>query len=136
MTPLRQRFLDELARRNYSPRTVEAYLAGVVRLVRHTRRPPDQVSPDDLRAFQLHLVGRQVSWSLFNQTTCALRFFYAHVLQRPQFVPHIPFGRRVHKLPVILSPDEVRRLLAAVACPRARLMLREKLEPLKEHFGN
>ena len=87
MTPLRQRFLDELTRRNYSPRTIEAYLAGVVRFVRHTRRAPDRASPDDLRAFQLHLVGRQVSWSLFNQTTCALRFFYARVLGRTAFVP-------------------------------------------------
>jgi integrase len=124
MTPLRQRFLDELARRNYTPRTIDAYLAGVVRLVRHTGRAPDQVSPDDLRAFQLHLVGRRVSWSLYNQTTCALRFFYAHVLGRADFVPHIPFARTPQKLPVILSPDEVRRLLAAVASPRYRLMLR------------
>jgi site-specific recombinase XerD len=124
MTPLRQRFLDELARRNYSPRTVEAYLAGLVRLVRHTRRAPDQVSPDDLRAFQLHLIARQVSWSLFNQTTCALRFFYAQVLGRTDFVPHIPFARKPQKLPVILSPAEVRRLLAAAAYPRHRLMLR------------
>jgi site-specific recombinase XerD len=124
MTALRQRFLDELARRNYSPRTVEAYLAGVVRFVRHFGRSPDQATPEDLRAFQVHLVQRRLSWSQFNQTTCALRFFYAHVLQRPQFVPHIPFGRKRHKLPVVLSPDEVRRLLAAVACPRGRLMLR------------
>jgi len=124
MTPLRQRFLDELARRNYAPRTIEAYLAGLVRLVRFTRRSPDQTSPDDLRAFQLHLVAKQVSWSLFNQTGCALRFFYAVVLGRSDFVPHIPFARRPQKLPVILSPDEVRRLLAAAASPRYRLMLR------------
>ena len=124
MTPLRQRFLDELARRNYSPRTVEAYLAGLVRFVRFTRRSPDQASPDDLRAFQLHLIERQVSWSQFNQISCALRFFYAHVLGRADFVPHVPFARRPQKLPVILSPDEVRRLLAAAALPRHRLMLR------------
>jgi len=124
MTALRQRFLDELARRNYSPRTVEAYLAGVVRFVRHYGRSPDQANADDLRAFQLHLVARQVSWSQFNQTTCALRFFFAHVLDRPDFVPSIPFARRPHKLPVILSPDEVRRLLGAIVCPRYRLMLR------------
>lgn len=124
MTPLRQRFLDELARRNYSPRTVEAYLAGLVRFVRHYGRSPDQANADDLRAFQLHLVERKVSWSQFNQTTCALRFFFAHVLDRPDFVPFIPFGRRVHKLPVILSPEEVRRLLSAVVHPRHRLMLR------------
>jgi integrase/recombinase XerD len=124
MTPLRQRFLDELARRNYSPRTVEAYLAGVMRLVRHTGRSPDQVSADDLRAFQLHLVDKHVSWSTFNQTACALRFFYTHVLGRSHFVPHIPFARKPQKLPVILSPEEVRRLLAAVGHPRQRLMLR------------
>ena len=124
MTPLRQRFLDELARRNYSPRTVEAYLAGLVRFVRHYGRSPDQANADDLRAFQLHLVARKVSWSQFNQTTCALRFFYRHVLERPDFVPYIPFGRKTHKLPVILSPDEVRRLLAVVVNPRHRLMLR------------
>jgi integrase/recombinase XerD len=124
MSPLRQRFLEELARRNYSPRTVEAYLAGVMRLVRHTGRSPDQVSPDDLRAFQMHLVEKQVSWSTFNQTACALRFFYAHVLGRSHFVPRIPFARKPQKLPVILSPEEVRRLLAAVGQGRQRLMLR------------
>src|ERR1700685_1721483 len=124
MTPLRQRFLDELARRNYSPRTVEAYLAGVLRLVRFTGRAPDQVSPADLREVELHLVNKHVSWSLFNQTACALRFFYQHVLGRSHFVPHVPFARTPQKLPVILSPEEVRRLLAAVGQPRQHLMLR------------
>jgi len=124
MTPLRQRFLDEMARRNYAPRTVEAYLAGVLKFVRHCGRAPDLASADDVRAFQLHLIAQHVSWSQFNQVSCALRFFYAHVLQRPNFVPHVPFARKPRKLPVILSPDEVRRLLAAVANPRDRLMLR------------
>jgi integrase/recombinase XerD len=96
----------------------------VLRLVRHTGRAPDQVSADDLRAFQLHLIGRQVSWSTFNQVASALRFFYAHVLGRDHFVPHIPFARKPQKLPVILSPEEVRRLLAVVAHPRQQLMLR------------
>lgn len=124
MTPLRQRFLDELARRNYSPRTVEAYLAGLVRCTRFTGRAPDQLSPDDLRRFQLHLIAQGVSWSQFNQAACALRFFYTHVLDRPDFLPHVPFARLPKKLPVILSPDEVRRLLAAVVGDRDPLMLR------------
>jgi integrase/recombinase XerD len=124
MTPLRQRFLEEFARRNYSPRTVEAYLAGLVRFVRFTRRSPDLASPDDLRRFQLHLIAQHVSWSLFNQTACALRFFFTHVLGRPDFVPFVPFGRKSRRLPVVLSPDEVRRLLAAVAGARDRQMLR------------
>jgi site-specific recombinase XerD len=124
MTPLRQRFLEEFARRNYSPRTGEAYLAGLVRFVRFTRRSPDLASPDDLRRFQLHLVEQRVSWSLFNQTACALRFFFTHVLQRPDFVPFVAFGRKPRRLPVVLSPDEVRRLLAAVNGSRDRQMLR------------
>ena len=124
MTPLRRRFLDELTRRNYSPRTAEAYLAGVLRFVRHSGLSPDRASPDDLRAFQLHLIERQVSWSQFNQISCALRFLYAHVLGQPDFVPHVPFAKKPRKLPVILSPEEVRRLLAAVAGGRDRLMLR------------
>ena len=124
MTPLRQRLLEEFARRNYSPRTVEAYLAGVVRFVRFTGRSPDQASPEDLRQFQLHLIAQRVSWSQFNQTACALRFFFAHVLNRPGFLPHVPFARKPKKLPVVLSTDEVRRLLAAVVDDRQRLMLR------------
>jgi hypothetical protein len=83
MTPLRQRFLDELARRNYSPCTVEAYLAGVLRFARHCGRAPDQASAEDVRAFPLHLVTQQVSGSQFNQISCALRFLYTHVLERP-----------------------------------------------------
>jgi len=124
MTPLRQRFLEEFARRNYSPRTVESYLAGVLRFVRFLGRSPDLASPEDLRRFQLHLVALRVSWSQFNQVACALRFFYTHVLQRPAFVPFVPFARKPKKLPVILSPDEVQRLLAAVVGQRDRLMLR------------
>ena len=66
MTPLRQRFIDDLRIRNYSPRTIEAYVAGVVRLARHCGRSPELLGPDDIRAFQLHLVQKRVSWSQFN----------------------------------------------------------------------
>jgi integrase/recombinase XerD len=123
MTALRQRLLEEFARRNYSPRTVQAYLAGVVRFVRFSGRSPDQASADELRRFQLHLIAQRASWSQFNQITCALRFFFTHVLERPHYVPWVTFARQPHKLPVVLSPDEVRRLLAAVADERDRLMM-------------
>jgi integrase/recombinase XerD len=124
MTPLRRRLIDELARRNYSPRTVEAYVAAVARTARHFRRPPDQLTPDDLRAFQLHLIAKPASWSQFNQFAAALRFFYRHVLDRPEVVPFVPYGRRHRAIPVVLAPAEVRRLLAAVPPGRNRLMFR------------
>jgi integrase/recombinase XerD len=124
MTPLRRRLIDELARRNYSPRTVEAYVAAVARTARHFARPPDQLTPDDLRAYQLHLIAKPASWSQFNQVTAALRFFYRHVLDRPEVVPLVPYGKRPRSLPVVLAPAEVRRLLAAVPPGRNRLIFR------------
>ena len=123
MTPLRQRFVDDLRLRNYSPRTIEAYVAGVARLAKHFGRSPDQLGTEEVRAFQLHLVGLRVSWSLFNQTVCALRFFYGVTLGRPEQVPFIPFGKRPKTLPCVLSPDEVLRLFEAAAPGRDRVLL-------------
>ena len=58
MTPLRQRLIDDLRLRNYSPRTIEAYVAGVVRLAAHFNRSPDQLGTEEIRAFQVALVQR------------------------------------------------------------------------------
>ncbi len=124
MTPLRQRFIDELTRRNYSPRTIESYVSAVTRTAKHFARSPDRLTPEQLRDFQLHLIAQSASWSLFNQVACALRFFYRNVLDRPDFVPFVVFGKKPRSLPVVLSPDDVRRLLDAVPPGRNRLMLR------------
>jgi integrase len=124
MTPLRRRLIDELARRNYSPRTVEAYVGAVARAARHFGRTPDRLTPDDLRDYQLHLIARPTSWSQFNQVTAALRFFFRHVLGRPEVVPLVPYGKRPRSVPVVLAPAEVRRLLAAVPPGRNRLIFR------------
>ena len=124
MTPLRQRLVDELTRRNYSPRTIVTYVAAVARTARHFNRSPDQLTPDQLRDFQLHLIAQSTSWCLFNQIACALRFLYRHVLGRPDFVPFVVFGKKPRTLPVVLGPADVRRLLDAVPPGRNRLMLR------------
>jgi len=123
MTPLRQRFLDDLRLRNYSPRTLEACVAGVARLARHFGRSPDQLGAEEVRSFQLHLLERKVSWSQFNQTVCALRFFYGVTLGRPEQVPQIPYGKRPKTLPCVLSPAEVLRLLEAAPPGRDRVLL-------------
>jgi len=77
---------------------------------------------EEVRAFQLHLLERHVSWSAFNQTVCALRFLYGTTLSRPEQLPMIPFGKRPKKLPCVLSPEEVTRLLDAAAPGRDRVM--------------
>jgi integrase/recombinase XerD len=123
MTPLRQRLIDDLRLRNYSPRTIEAYVAGVARFAKHFGRSPEVLGSDELRAFQLHLLERHVSWSQFNQIVCALRFCYAITLRRPDQVPFIPFGKRPRTLPTVLSPQEVATLLQAADPRRDRVLL-------------
>jgi site-specific recombinase XerD len=123
MTPLRQRFIDDLRLRNYSPRTIEAYVAGVARLAKHFDRSPDVLGPEDIRAFQLHLLQCHVSWSTFNQTVSALRLLYRVTLGRPEHVPYIPYGKRPKTLPAVLSTLEVSRLIHAAAPGRNRVLL-------------
>ena len=123
MTPLRQRFIDDLRIRNYASRTIEAYVAGVVRLAKHFGRSPDLLGPEDIRAFQLHLLQCHVSWSKFNQIVSALRLLYRLTLGRPEQVPYIPYGKRPKTLPAVLSPEEVSRLIQAAAHGRDRVLL-------------
>jgi len=123
MTPLRQRFVDDLRLRNYSPNTIRAYVTGVARFARHFGRSPEHLGAAEIRTFQLHLLQQRVSWSLFNQIVCALRFCYTITLHRPGLVEQIPFGKKPRTLPTVLSPDEVAQWLQAAAAGRDRVLL-------------
>jgi site-specific recombinase XerD len=124
MTPLRQRFLDDLQLRNYSPRTQQTYLRHIVHFSKHFGRSPDQLGPEEIRAYQLYLRNdHQASWSAFNQAVCALRFLYRVTLQAPFAVSLIPYGKRPKALPAVLSREEVAQLFACVPQPLERLML-------------
>jgi site-specific recombinase XerD len=123
MTALRQRFIDDLRVRNYSPKTIHAYVAGVVRFANHFQRSPADLNAEHIRAFQLHLLSQQVSWSLYNQTICALRFLYGTTLRQPDLVPFIPYGKKPRTIPGVLSPEEVQCLLEAAHPGRQRMLL-------------
>jgi site-specific recombinase XerD len=123
MTPLRQRFIQDLQLRNYSPRTVACYVRAVARFAAHFGRSPELLDAEHTRQYQLHLLHRKVSWSRFNQAVCALRFFYRFTLQRPDVVVALPYGKKPKSLPCVLSTDEVAQLFAAVTDPRDRLLL-------------
>ena len=90
MTPLRQRLIEDLRLRNDSPRTVETYVLAVARCARYGRRSPDQLGPQDVRAYQLHRLQQRASGSRFNQAVCALRFCYGVTLGRAEVVTMIP----------------------------------------------
>jgi site-specific recombinase XerD len=120
MTPLRQRFIDDLRLRNYAARTIETYVGRIAAFAKHYGRSPDLLGPEEVRAFQLHLLERRVSWSSFNQAVCALRFLYGTTLGRPEQLPMIPYGKRPKTLPSVLAAEEVVRLINAAETPRDR----------------
>jgi integrase/recombinase XerD len=121
---LRQRMIDDLRIRHYSPRTIEIYLARVRAFARHFSQAPDRLGPEDIRTYQRFLVDtKRASWAQFNQTVCALRFFYGVTLGQPGVVEQIPFPKQESKLPVVLSVDEVARLLRAVTNLKHRTVL-------------
>ena len=123
MTPLRQRYIDDLRRRNRSPRTIEAYVHGVAKFAKHFNTPPDRLGPEHIRQYQVHLIDTQASWSQFNQAVCALRFFFNVTLDRPHLVRHLPFVKRPRVLPTVLTQEGVGRLLAATPPGRERVLL-------------
>lgn len=124
MTQLRQRMLEELQRRNYSSPTIRLYLQHVAKFAQHFHRSPDQLGAEDIRQYQLFLIQeKKLAWSSYNQIVCALRFFYAKVLKRAFLLQDIPFPRTVQKLPLILSQEEVARILTAPAHLKSRALL-------------
>lgn len=115
MTPLRQRLIEDFRIRNYSPRTVDRYIGVLRKLALHFNRSPDQLTPEEVREYLVHLVNEGKSASLLTQVVCAVRFLFCETLGR-DFPTHlIPFPRREQKLPDILSVDEVCSLVLAAA---------------------
>ena len=123
MTPLRQRMMEDLQIRNYSPATIDTYIRQVARFAKHHGRSPEALGPEDIRSYQVHLLKQKVSYSTFNQSVAALRFLYRVSLQRSWPVVHLPYGKKPKRLPVVLSQGEVQRFVAAVDHPKYRLAL-------------
>jgi integrase/recombinase XerD len=124
VTPLRQRMLEDLQIRQYSPTTIRIYLHAIAEFAQHFGKPPDQLGPEHIRRYQLFLIKeKKVSRPTCIQVVCALRFFYTHTLSRKIAIERIPFPRRERKLPLILSREEVKALLEATRNLRQRTLL-------------
>ncbi len=113
VTPLRQRMLEDMRMRKLEPRTQEAYIRAVRKLAAYLHRTPDTATVEDLRNFQLHLVDSGTSPMTLNATLTGLRFFFDITLQRVELMARMQPVKLPHTLPVVLSPQEVSRLIAA-----------------------
>lgn len=116
--------LEDMKVRNLSPKTQVAYITQVARFAKHFGKSPEHLGLEEIRAYQVYLVNeKRVSWSLFNQTVCALRFLYRTTLDRKESIGHIPFPRQERKLPVVLSLSEVTQFLGAIGNIKHRAIM-------------
>jgi site-specific recombinase XerD len=116
MTPLRQRFIEDMQLRGLSKPTQVAYVRVVRNLAAYYHKSPDQISEEELRQYFLYLKNeRQVSRSTSTIALCGIKLFYEQTLQREWPVLQLVRPDREHKLPVILSRKEVQHLLSCVS---------------------
>ena len=114
----------ELRIRGLAENTRTSYLAKMRCFVRHFMRPPDELTAEDVKQYQLYLAkDRRVAWSTFNVHVCAIRFFYRDVLRVTWEVEHLPYQKTGRRLPVVLSGEEVSALLDAATNLKHRALL-------------
>jgi integrase/recombinase XerD len=124
VTHLRKMMLEELERRNYSQSTVRTYVKTIEDLALYFKRSPDQLGPDHLRQYQAYLFReRKLAPNTVIQRTAALRFFFVATLRRPWAIAETPYPRKTFRLPKILSPEQVARLIDAAPTVFYRILL-------------
>ena len=113
ISPLRQRMIDDMRMRKLEHKTQEGYIRAVCKLAAFLRRSPDSATIEDLRRFQLHLVDQGISPITLNATLTGLKFFFDVTLDRGELMSKMRPVRVPRTLPVVLSREEVARLIAA-----------------------
>ena len=124
MTALRQKMIEDMQLHGFAERTQKSYMQAVRQLAEYYRKPPDQISEDELRQYFLYLMNvKKVSRSTITLALCGIKFFYERTMQRQWATLALVRPQREKKLPVVLSVDEVRQILARVRRWRFRMCL-------------
>jgi len=126
MTHLRTMMLEELERSNYADTTKECYIQAVEDFAQYFKRNPDQLGPEHIREFHAHLfTDRKMASNTVNQRLAALWFFFVKTLHRPWNAAETPYPKKVIHLPVVLSREEVARLIESADLHFHRVLLRK-----------
>ena len=117
MTPLRQRMIEELQRHNYSQATIESYIFSVKEFAEYFHKSPALLGAEEVRRYQLHLLNdKKLAAQTVKVRMSALRFFYWKTLKRRDlFFDDLPLPKTPKRLPTVLSPEEVVRLIQAAS---------------------
>ena len=113
MSPLRQRMIDDMTARRFKEKVQKDYVRHVKTFAVFLGRSPETATSEDLRRFQLHMAKQQIGAATINSAIAALRFFFIVTLERPDLVRPLRIVTEPRKAPVVLSQEEVARLLEA-----------------------
>ena len=123
MTHLRKKMLDELQLRNYAQNTIRHYVRTVEDFARRFNCSPDRLGPRHVREYQAELFRKGKSPGTVRRHLAALRFFYIKTLRRAWCLADTPYPKKTHRLPTVLSQEEVAQLIHAARTPGARILL-------------
>ena len=124
MTPLRQRMLEDMRLRNFSPHTQESYLLQISLFARYFAKSPEGLGPEEIRTYQLYLATeKKVAPRSIQITASALRFLYRVTLKKPWVVEDLPTPKKPQTLPVVLSQEEVTHFLESSRPLKQRAIL-------------
>lgn len=124
MTPLRERFIEDMRLRNFTENTISNYVRAIRQFADYYKTSPAKLTPDQLRKYLVYLsTEKKAAQGTYNQVVAALRLFYRSTLNRPEFVQGICFSKKEKKLPVVLSREEVDRFFKSLHSLKHRAIL-------------
>ena len=123
ISPLRRRMIEDMTVRGFGEKTQNDYIRHVKNFTIFLGRSPDQARPEDLRRYQLHQREQGVQPPTMNSAVAALRFFFTTTCNRAETARHLTLVRQLQKLPVVLTPEEVARLIQAAPAPKYKAAL-------------
>ncbi len=124
VSPLRQRMLEDMDMKGFSVKTQMSYVRAVSGLGQYFKRSPDKLTDEEIRRYFVHLkCERKLSRTTVTIALCGIKFFTETTLKRDFSLTGVPVPKRKKKLPVVLSGDEVRKILRKLREPRFRACL-------------
>jgi integrase/recombinase XerD len=123
VSPLRQRMIEDMAARNLNPHTQRSHISSCRRFAAWLKRSPDTATAEEVRRFQLHLIESGVSICNRNRIMTGVRFLFRVTLRRHDLAAEVWHLKEPQKLPPVLSPEEVKRVLTTATSLKARAML-------------
>ena len=123
VSPLRQRMIEDMAARKLNPHTQRSHVYSCKRFAAWLKRSPDTATPDEVRRFQLYLIESGASICNRNRIMTGVRFLFRVTLRRHDLAAEVLHLKEPQKLPPVLSPEEVKRILAMATSLKARAML-------------